>query len=85
MGKWTPKAKPDILFSRVGTNGEMKYGFNARPHLLSSPRGKEIAVAGFGFTDDRPANSVARFFKKNGERFTFFPHCGTGLRADVSP
>jgi hypothetical protein len=37
MGKWTPKAKPDILFSRVETAGEMKYVFNARPHLLSSP------------------------------------------------
>jgi len=37
--------------------------FDARPHLLSSPPGEEMAAGGSGFADECPANPVARIFK----------------------
>jgi hypothetical protein len=64
MGKWTPKAKPDILFSRVETAGGMKYVFNARLTFYPLLQERKQLLAGFGFADDRPENPVARIFRK---------------------
>ncbi|MGB7768478.1 MAG: hypothetical protein WBN22_06435, partial [Verrucomicrobiia bacterium] len=41
-----------------------EFGFDARPHLFPLPPGEDNATNSFWLANDRPANSVARIFRK---------------------
>ena|ERR1035437_61546 len=48
----------------AGSFTRKEIGFDARPHLLSSPPGEDNAANGFWLADSCPANPVARIFRK---------------------
>jgi hypothetical protein len=50
-----------------------EFGFDARPHLLSSPPGEDYAANGFWLAESCPANPVARIFKGTADDSPSYP------------